>query len=1002
MPHVSAGSEPLVAERAVGSPQELALVTTLPAPQASIDGAPLPVPDLDGVADIAERDRVFTELFQIPAERQRLGRYVVLGTLGRGAMGTVLEAFDRTVDRPVAVKVLHRELAQRYRARLIREARALAKLSHPHVVQVYEVGEADGQVFITMELVRGRSLWDWMQQDPRPSWRECVKVYLQAGEGLAAAHAEGLVHRDFKPSNVVIDDKGRVRVLDFGLARQAEDIEQGDHVVSTAQLRTEDPTVASSLTRTGTVLGTPAYMSLEQLAGRRADARSDQFSYCVSLYEALYGERPFGGRSMEALMLALEEGKIRPASKGVTVPEALRKLVLRGLAIDPCERWTSMEALLTELRRLVAPRRRAWWALAVAGGLLAMGLGLAQYAKVGFRCEGAKAQLDGVWDEARKQEVREAILATGLAYAPDTWVRVEQHLGEYAGAWADKYKEVCEATSVRQEQTPEVMDLRMECLRSRKVALREAVGVLAEADAMKVEKAVELVTSLPGLLRCDNIEALAAELPPPEDPEVAAQVEVLREWVAQVRALTEAGGYDEALAEAEAVVEAADGLAYPPLLAEALLERSKAHTELSRLKEAEQDAERAYVLAAEHGHGGVEARAANHLAKVGRLQARHEAGLHWGKTALALARGRRLEPELEADSLDNIGDLLRARAKLEDALTHYQRALAIREEVFGPRHPVVAESLDNIGGLLGAQEELEEALTHHQRALAIREEVFGPRHPVVAESLDDIGRVLRDQGKLVEASMHLQRGLAIREEEFGSGHPDVAVSLVGMGDELRAQGDMEEALIHYQRALAIREEVFGPHHPSVARALSNIGTVLITEGKLEEALTHYQRASVIFEEALGPRHPHAAGALANIGSVLRAQGKLADAVTHYQRASVALEKTLGPHHPNVAVLRDIMVSSLIDLADAALAKDDSDGAREHAEHAVSICEAGETSSERLADARFVLARALWTDPSQRSRSRMLAEQAHDAYVGLARPEDVASDIEQWLDDHRIP
>ena len=251
--------------------------------------------------------------------------------VARGGMGTVVEAFDHTLDRHVAIKLLHRTLDEQHTQRLLREARALAKLSHPHVVQVYEVGELDGRAFIVMELVRGRTLREWIRREPRPRWRECVRVFLQVGEGLAAAHARDLVHRDFKPGNAILDEEGRARVLDFGLARLADGGEPGDEQLATTPegLDAAADESMASLTRTGAVLGTPGYMPPEQMLGVEADARSDQFSFCVSLYEALYGERPYEGNTMAALMLSMRAGRVRPPPKGREVPGRLRQAVLQ-------------------------------------------------------------------------------------------------------------------------------------------------------------------------------------------------------------------------------------------------------------------------------------------------------------------------------------------------------------------------------------------------------------------------------------------------------------------------------------------------------------------------------------------------------------------------------------------------------------------------------------------------------------------------------------------------
>ncbi len=304
------------------------------------------------------------------AAPQSLGRYTLLDVLGRGGMGVVHEARDEQVGRTVALKLLHAELGGRQAERLVREARALARLSHPNVVQVYEVGQHGERGFIAMERISGQTLRDWQQA--RPSWRECVRVYLQAGRGLAAAHAAGMTHRDFKPGNCILDDRGRVRVLDFGLARPAEDASL-DLLVGSSAPASNEPSVGS-LTRTGEVLGTLGYMPLEQLEGKRADARSDQWSFCASLYEALYGERPFGEDAIGALTLALMRDEIRPAPKGSHVPRRLRRVLLRGLARDPKARWPAMDELLAELAAIEGTRSR--WAFA-GGAMLVAATGLA-------------------------------------------------------------------------------------------------------------------------------------------------------------------------------------------------------------------------------------------------------------------------------------------------------------------------------------------------------------------------------------------------------------------------------------------------------------------------------------------------------------------------------------------------------------------------------------------------------------------------------------------------
>ncbi|MCA9712553.1 MAG: tetratricopeptide repeat protein, partial [Myxococcales bacterium] len=444
---------------------------------------------------------------------------------------------------------------------------------------------------------------------------------------------------------------------------------------------------------------------------------------CVALYEAVYGVRPFEGRSLAELREARIHEQIVPAPRNTKIPVALRDLLVRGLAADPDQRWPSMHALLDRLRPLIAPRRRrAIVALsgAVALGLGLTGAGLAYQAHMGQRCTGAQAQLDGIWDDVQRQHVADAILGTGLSYAPDTWIRVAEHLDQHAQAWVDKHTAVCEATSVRHEQSSEVMDLRMACLRQQRVALREAVNVLAAAEPDRVAQAVTLVTGLPDPARCDDVEALRAELPLPQDPGVAKRVEDLRDELAQVRALHGAGDYDLALTQADAIVDQADALDHPPLLAEALLERGLVRQEEARYDEAEQDLERAYVLATKIGHFAVEAAAVRELAfVVGHDQARHEAGLQWGKTALALAQNGLAAPRDEATALGVIGVVLWRKGELDDALDHHRRALVIFEKLLGTDHLAVADALHNAGTVLWKQGELDDALDHHRRALVI-------------------------------------------------------------------------------------------------------------------------------------------------------------------------------------------------------------------------------------------------------------------------------------------
>lgn len=309
------------------------------------------LPDSPGIPSLAplELDRlrgsVRAKLFDRPAELPRVGRYTLLRCIGQGGMGIVYAARDEELGREVAIKLLRAEIAKEDDRRLAEEARALARLAHPNVVCVFDVGVHEGQRFIAMEYVAGDNLRRWLGA-PR-TLREVLQVFVAAGRGLHAAHLVGLVHRDFKPDNVLVGDDGRPRVLDFGLARPPDDASVvGRPPVLGADV---DP-LGTALTSAGVVIGTPAYMAPEQYLGEAADARSDQFSFAVSLYHAVYGERPFGGEDPQALALSIVRGRLRPVSPRYSVPLWLEQLLERALRVDPAQRFPSMDALVAVIQ----------------------------------------------------------------------------------------------------------------------------------------------------------------------------------------------------------------------------------------------------------------------------------------------------------------------------------------------------------------------------------------------------------------------------------------------------------------------------------------------------------------------------------------------------------------------------------------------------------------------------------------------------------------------------
>ena len=393
----------------------------------------------------------------------------------------------------------------------MREAQALAQLSHPNVVAVYDVGRVEDGVFLAMELVAGDTGDEWIKK--RPPWREVLQRFRDAGRGLAAAHKVGLVHRDFKPANLILGSDGRVRVLDFGLARTAQsgmhetpDLESlGDDASTwsgdasdavetrdarlpqkgtatpleplspTPQDSVKDPMTSSErrlldtpLTQVGAIVGTPPYMAPEQHLGGGCDARTDQFSFCVAFYQALYGERPFDGANYAELSTNIIKGKVKPAPAGSSVPAWLRAVVLRGLSVSPERRFASMDEILEAMARDPALRRRRI-ASAAAVTLLVAVAGVASWRSLHgpSPCRGAEREVDGVWNDARKQAVRAAFAKTGKPFAADAFAAVAAALDSYGARWVAMQTEACEATRVRGTQSSELLDLRMQCLQRR-------------------------------------------------------------------------------------------------------------------------------------------------------------------------------------------------------------------------------------------------------------------------------------------------------------------------------------------------------------------------------------------------------------------------------------------------------------------------------------------------------------------------------------------------------
>ncbi len=522
-------------------------------------------PPIDRVRMEAARARAAQALFAVDAPA-RVGRYVVLDTAGRGGMGVVYRAYDPQLDRKVALKVVSARGAAvaDARERLLGEARALAQLAHPNVVPVHDAILLGDDVVVVMELVDGITLDAWVAAAPRRNG-EIVAIFAQAARGLAAAHDVGVIHRDFKPANALVGVDGRVRVVDFGLARFAASDADGEGGAPRSRV----------LTAAGAIVGTPAYMAPEQLAAGEITAAADQFSFWVSLYEAIAGLRPFDAADRDGMLVAIRAGKLAAPREGRTIPGWLRQLMQRGLQVDPAARLPSMHAVASELTRARGWRRArvpaALGALAtIATVATLVGVSRSTASDPIAACDGGVAEIDRAWSAADRTRLQSTLAAVTTPYAREVEGLVLGGLDRYRGTWSAQHRAACEAHR-RGAMSPLVLDRSMACLQRRADELRAAAQVLGETDAKSIGKAVDVVVRLAPVEACGDRDSLAADAPPIAEPDRRAEVAAARTRLARAAALDAAGRAAEAMTEARAVVATAERLEYPPLLIEAEL-----------------------------------------------------------------------------------------------------------------------------------------------------------------------------------------------------------------------------------------------------------------------------------------------------------------------------------------------------------------------------------------------------------------------------------------------
>ena len=789
----------------------------------------------------------------------RIDRYIILDTLGQGGMGVVHKAHDPELDRLIALKLHHVDIsagsnATHARDRLLREAQALAQLSHPNVVAAYDVGTHDQDIFVAMELVEGETLKAWLKAERR-SQREIIAVFVAAGRGLAAAHAAGLIHRDFKPDNVLVGSDGRVRVADFGLARAADEVGDDDPPVEEADSgpRPGEPLSASSqgrlvspVTQVGTIVGTPRYMAPEQFLGLRLDAHTDQFSFCVTLHEALFGCRPFPAASVGELKKRVVAGDIAPAPPRVRVAKRWRRLIRRGLSVAREDRYPSMDALLDDLSRDTSARR---WSLFAVGVMVLALTGVVVAApwrsRTGAVCAGADEKIDQVWGLEVKRRVRAAFVATTRTYAEDTFARVERVLDHRTQEWSAMRVDVCRATRVHAEQSERVLDLRMYCLDQRLAEINALTKIMgAEADEQVLDRAVQAVLELPNLAQCADVTALTTLSPLPAHPNQRRAVAGLRARLATVNALNASGKHALALSEAAEIERSTRVLDYPPLRAEALNALGWSQARNGQLDEALENLQAASLVAAPARYDHLLAKAAaNTLYVVGLQQRRYEIARELMPLAESIVARAGRPTEIYVEFLATKGFVAFKNGDHEGALATFEHALALaatEELAFGAAH---VHNL--LGNFYVDTHDYDRAVVHIRSALGIWEEQLGQHHPKVAVALNNLGSAMVALDRRVEAKALFERALAIYRSALGPSHPKVAIASLNLADMLVADERFDLALPLLAEAEKILADTYGDEHPYVAVALTGQGRCLIALARAGEARPLLERAVVM-------------------------------------------------------------------------------------------------------------------------------------------------------------
>ncbi|MCH9680346.1 MAG: serine/threonine-protein kinase [Deltaproteobacteria bacterium] len=823
----------------------------------------------------------------------RAGRFVILERIGAGGMGTVFQAYDPQLDRRVALKVLRSSAEQVDRAaasRIQREALALARLSHPNVVTIHEVGTANDQTFLAMEYVEGEDLASWLQSHPPGSpsrHARALDLLVQAGRGLAAAHHAGFVHRDFKPGNVLVGNDGRARVADFGLVQATG--EWSSEVDFEPQPIDDQSSVnpnTARFTQTGTVMGTPRYMPPEQQMGGIVDARSDQFAFCVTAWELLFGTPPWPRRPKPSA----------PPSRPAGAPRWLVGVLLRGLAEEPEHRYPSMNALLDALSK--DPRRRNLrWGL-VAGVVVGLGAAGGVLAhRSSTLCDDGPRRIAAVWNDDQRARLDAHVSGLSPTDGAPMWARIENHLDTHAEHWRTTFAEVCDAGRRHNELPGRAFRASMACLDLRHADLQASVEVLEGLETAGLPWALDVTHDLRDPTQCLDPERPGEEFVLPDDPDAATRVLELAQQVTHARFEGLTGDWDGALdrvRQLQSSIEAAD---YRPLDLQVANLRYTAAISQSRSEDAREIGTRSYWLALRHGDDGMAAVFARRLLDFSLGDDDMETAAQWLEYAQVLGdRARVGDSAVALRLLAHARMLVERDGNLPAARALIERAIELQRGVWGDEHPATIGPRSGLAIVVRRMGQPDAAVALNRENLAISQRAYGDDSLKAANDMDRLATSLSRAGQHEEALAWGQRCVAARLKWLGEDHKKVALALDNLGATASRAGRRSLSLESFEQAMAIYRRITPEDNRSRLHCEHNLASIYRAEGRLDESLELAAHAAQTFERNYGPDHWLTAMGLHGLALTQLIRGELEAAEASARRSADIRTKVWGADH----------------------------------------------------------------------------------------------------------